>query len=343
MMSLTHIAIAFAGAAAIPGNDDPFCFVLAGIGSLIPDIDTTKSLPGKILFPIARFLEDRGEHRGVTHSYLFTVILAVAVFPLWSLYDWRHWLVLPLGHFLSCRADCFTKSGVRLFWPHRGLCVAGLNPNFRLSTGSSAEIPIIAVALGIAYLMLNINTSGGMSQLFAQNFMQNKDTTITLFQKHGTRQTITANIVGRHSSGREVKGVYTVLDTVSGDVIVADASGTVYRVGYSNECQIKPTSIKSEVSAGLTAEARNQQIIEADADLWIASLSPTAYISGTLQIDDGAELRAAQNLESMQTISAGAITTFNYARARDIKPVLTGAWINSGDVIIKEVSISGTR
>lgn len=339
MMSLTHIAIAMAGAAAIPGNDSPICFLLAGVGSLIPDIDTTKSLPGKILFPVAHWLEEHGEHRGVTHSYLFTIILIVALFPLLSLYDWHHWISIPLGHFLSCRADCFTKSGVRLFWPHRGLCVAGLNPNFRLSTGSSAEIPIIAVALGVAYLMLNINTSGGMSQLFAQNFMQNKDTAVQMFQKHGTRQAIEVDIIGRSTQG-EVKQRYQVIDVISGDLIVADSAGTPYRVGFSEECQIKPTSIKAKVSSPVAIKTFEQKILEADSDQWIASLSPAAYLIGSLSIDDGAELRQPQQLNSMPVITVGAETTLNYARVKDLAPI-SQSWITSGNVIIKEI-VNGT-
>ncbi|MDR0572656.1 MAG: metal-dependent hydrolase [Tannerella sp.] len=43
--------------------------------SLIPDIDTTRSLIGKLFYPLARFINRKFGHRTITHSLLFVLFV----------------------------------------------------------------------------------------------------------------------------------------------------------------------------------------------------------------------------------------------------------------------------
>ena len=76
MMAITHAAIATAGASLLLGTAQPLPLALAVLGSQLPDIDTTTSIIGQILYPISTWIEDRFPHRSITHSLLATAVLS---------------------------------------------------------------------------------------------------------------------------------------------------------------------------------------------------------------------------------------------------------------------------
>ena len=78
MMAITHAAIAVSAASLTfgLGTNNPVALGLALLGSQLPDLDTTTSTIGQILFPVSNWLEDNFPHRSITHSLLATVTLA---------------------------------------------------------------------------------------------------------------------------------------------------------------------------------------------------------------------------------------------------------------------------
>jgi inner membrane protein len=56
---------------------NPFSIIITVFGSLLPDIDHTKSLIGKLFFPISKQIAKKYGHRTITHSlfFLFTVTI----------------------------------------------------------------------------------------------------------------------------------------------------------------------------------------------------------------------------------------------------------------------------
>ncbi len=78
MMAITHAAAATAAASLTfgLGTNNPVALGLALLGSQLPDLDTTTSTIGQILFPISNWLEDNFPHCSITHSLLATVTLA---------------------------------------------------------------------------------------------------------------------------------------------------------------------------------------------------------------------------------------------------------------------------
>lgn len=75
MLSITHAAIATCATSLIIGTADPMVLLASAIASQLPDVDTTKSYTGLILYPLARWFEDRYPHRGVTHSFMASAIV----------------------------------------------------------------------------------------------------------------------------------------------------------------------------------------------------------------------------------------------------------------------------
>jgi len=54
-MALTHAALSVAGTTLLLGEITPLGLGLSIIGSQLPDLDTTKSMMGRICYPIAIF------------------------------------------------------------------------------------------------------------------------------------------------------------------------------------------------------------------------------------------------------------------------------------------------
>ncbi len=108
-------------------------------GSLIPDIDYTKSTIGKIFRPISKYLNRRFGHRTITHSLvaMFGSFLLFAIIES-TFFDRTTTAKIYLLGFLSHLVlDMMTVQGVPLFYPFlRNPCVLPGNPNARFKTGN---------------------------------------------------------------------------------------------------------------------------------------------------------------------------------------------------------------
>ena len=108
-------------------------------GSLIPDIDYTKSTIGKIFRPISKYLNRRFGHRTITHSLLamFGSFLLFAIIESTFFGRTTTSKVYLLGFFSHLILDMMTVQGVPLFYPFlRNPCVLPGNPNARFKTGN---------------------------------------------------------------------------------------------------------------------------------------------------------------------------------------------------------------
>jgi len=163
MNSATHAAIGAAIASIFYPEID--CMAVAAISSQLPDVDSTESAIGAMVWPIARWLESTSLHRGLTHSILFCSVLSVAVTgaAIYCFGD-RSWgVAFAIGIFSSILGDCFTKQGCQLFWPLRLWCVVGLNPRRRLKSGSPVEYWIILVSGLMILINLQIQGLSGIT------------------------------------------------------------------------------------------------------------------------------------------------------------------------------------
>jgi len=121
--------------------------------SLFPDIDTTKSLIGKSLYPIAKFINHKFGHRTITHSLLF-LVLFYATIKILIYFDFiqnRDFLMIACFAVLShLILDMFTLSGVPFFYPFlKNSCVIPGNPNYRFPVGDIKSELIVTGVCGI--------------------------------------------------------------------------------------------------------------------------------------------------------------------------------------------------
>jgi inner membrane protein len=88
-----------------------FVLVFVLLGAVFVDIDSWNSKVGKRFWFLSLFLK----HRGVIHSLVGCVFfsLVVGMFNLWGGFGFF------VGYISHLVLDCFTKMGVRLFWPFK--------------------------------------------------------------------------------------------------------------------------------------------------------------------------------------------------------------------------------
>ncbi len=286
MMALTHSAIAAAAVGLSLGTTDPLVMGMAILGSQLPDLDTSTSLIGQIGFPVSRWLETRFPHRTLTHCFLATGAIALISFLLWrSGLDWKAAAALPIGHMVSCFADTFTKQGVQLFFPASAWCVFGSNPNRRLTTGGVGEYWVLAGAVALVVLNINLTGSGGIVRVAGQS-LGLKSEAISTYNQSAASQQVWAEVKGVFTSDRtRADGRYFVIDAVGSDFIVSDGKA-IYQTGQQIAIE------KLTISPGDKAQTQIQTLTFDDENAvpklqQVRSQFPDAavFVSGELTID----------------------------------------------------------
>jgi membrane-bound metal-dependent hydrolase YbcI (DUF457 family) len=96
------------------GPPSPLTLALALVLALLPDIDTPKSLVGRLLQPISITLERRLGHRTITHSLLALALVAGVAYLLFP----ASWVLLTAAYASHLVLDLLIGvQGIMLFWP----------------------------------------------------------------------------------------------------------------------------------------------------------------------------------------------------------------------------------
>jgi inner membrane protein len=122
MMARSHVVVGLATwIAAAPllhlPVANPVYLCLAVVGSLLPDVDHPKSWVGRRSRPVSTAIAATLGHRGVTHSAIAVVGLAMLL----SQAGYRRGPIaaLALGYLSHLAGDMLTPRGLRLAWPLR--------------------------------------------------------------------------------------------------------------------------------------------------------------------------------------------------------------------------------
>jgi inner membrane protein len=316
MMALTHMAIG-AAAAAFALSPSPVAMGLAVLGSQLPDIDTSNSWIGSVLFPVSRWIEKRYPHRTITHCLLCSLLLLLlsgAAGYLWpDLLPGYCWLALSIGHASACFADCFTKQGVQLFWPKPAWCVSGLNPNRRLSTGSVGEYSVLAVAILALMLNIHFNTSGGWTRAMVQA-VGLREGAIEVYNTESAKRHVFAEVKGVWVSDRaRADGKYWVLGTDGGEFVITDGKG-IYKTAQNliiERLAAKPAGEATTISKTLTF---NDQELQQDLQqLQLDNPQSAIYLSGNINVDFPEEIPRSAKPNQLQVLSlSGNNVLLNY-------------------------------
>ena len=148
--------------------------LLCAFCSLLPDIDTTKTLIGKSFYPFARFINRRFGHRTITHSLLFvlTVPIVPKVLAYFNLIHNPHLPMIAAFAVLShVILDMFTLAGVPFFYPFiKNCCVIPGNPNYRFVTGDLKSELIVTGVCGILAITMQPLFENGFWTTYNRSF-----------------------------------------------------------------------------------------------------------------------------------------------------------------------------
>lgn len=138
------------------------------VACMLPDIDHTKSLLGKMFFPISKWISRKFGHRTITHS-LSAFIPLCLIFSFFEKFYFNSTdltMVFTFGYLSHLILDMITLQGIPLFYPFtRNPCVIPANPNLRIRTGNLKSE-------GIALFIFSTLTFT-MQPLFANGFWTN--------------------------------------------------------------------------------------------------------------------------------------------------------------------------
>lgn len=132
--------------------------------SLIPDIDTPQTIPGKAVYPFAVAINRRFGHRTITHSLLFLAILTL----FWTFLsrfiglDSIYTKILLFAFISHLILDMITIQGVPLFYPfRRNPCVLPADPAYRFTTNNArSETILFTILILLAFTMFPLFTQG---------------------------------------------------------------------------------------------------------------------------------------------------------------------------------------
>lgn len=126
--------------------ENPIYISVTILGSLLPDIDHTKSWIGMSIYPIAKWISRNYGHRTITHSIFF--LLAIFLISLFIEKNFREDYSISIILFFSILShlifDMVTLAGIPLFYPfYKNPCVLPANPEMRIRSGNIRQEGII--------------------------------------------------------------------------------------------------------------------------------------------------------------------------------------------------------
>jgi inner membrane protein len=347
MMNSTQAVFSVALTSLAMGTADPVLLGTAAIASQFPDLDTSKSWIGRLppLSLAARWIEKRYSHRTLTHSFLFSLGLAVVTFPI-SLWNQSLWIALNLGYFLGWYADNFTKQGVCAFFPHPGRLVTPGNPRLRMSTGSSAEYFLLVVLVCVAIAIINLNTSGGILKAFNQTLGLSSGA-VEIVAAEQNQYLLMAQIKGRNTLTQQaVQGQFEVVQPLTQtDLLVKDRQGRLYRAGETQGSQILITQVQIQRLRNAKQSVREIRL-EDEAIAEALSRIPQSdrvYLSGLLTVEDAEDLVPPNypdrfNAIRVQPGSGIASVHLEAASPAEVVRVL-GDYSASGSLIVRSIHV----
>lgn len=313
MMAVTHSLISATGVILVLGDSSPLVVGAAILGSQLPDIDTTESAIGRLLFPLARFIEDRFPHRSLTHSFLFTLGIAITCIPIYLYGNPKIALALPLGHLLAIFSDTFTKQGVQLLYPSPMWIITGTNPNTRLSTGSKGEFWLIGLVVIALLISLNIRTQGGFKKS-VDSFLGLESGIVNVYNSDGKNHHIFVRVDGVKADDRSVIAKeFLLIGAGAKQLILADSKGI-----YKTEVDILPKRLISRIGATATTKLdvisfNEDELFSKLVEIYQANKNSLIYLTGSLTVDSPEEINFTPTPNQLAPITVnGSTVTLEY-------------------------------
>lgn len=148
---------------------NPIFITATLFGSLLPDIDHTKSWIGKAFYPIAKWLSVNYGHRTITHSVFFLIGICLLSFFIEKNFraDYSISIILFFSVLSHLIFDMVTLQGIPLFYPfYKNPCVLPANPEMRIRSGNiRQEGVILFIFCFLTFFMQDLFANGFWSTI----------------------------------------------------------------------------------------------------------------------------------------------------------------------------------
>jgi inner membrane protein len=315
MMTLTHLAISGLMTSLILGTADPVVVGTGAIAGLLPDVDISNSPAGRVLFPIARYLEKHFTHRSCTHSIVASLAIGAVVYGLAasSAISWQLAHAIEIGYTFGYLVDAITKSGIQLFFPSNLRCVVPGNRKLRLSTGSNWEYGILVLVVSLLLLVLSVNTQGGIAFTFNEILATPRGVQDLMNQKGSSHQII-VHIDGVRTFDRaRIKDDFVVVEQKDAHTFTIHPISTpdeLYQVSNRPDMghQIVSERITGKVGRKITTKIESVTWVEEEI---LPKLDQTLdkypdaqiYLTGSIEIDDPEQISIQAKPQQLATVT----------------------------------------
>jgi inner membrane protein len=339
MLTITHLLVGAASVGMAAQTTNPVPILIGAIASLLPDIDISTSPAGRVLPFISRPLEQRFSHRSATHSLLASITLATVTYGLWFAIPAIPLVIvhaLNIGYFAGWFLDCFTKSGVEMFYPLGVRCVCPGNRNLRISTGSPAEYWLMVFVVAIAVWTFQLNNTGGLVKNF--NALIAAPSGVTeLYNRKGGNQIIYAEYEGVWAGNRAPVTEEAPIIATNGEGFLVLQDDQVVKVGTEADSTIIVNRIRGREGEPAVITTDTIYLDDEPPDLLEDYIQPMTFLSGQLTIDDPTALRLEQSAFAFAPIrNAGGFVTLDHAPIEMAIYLLQDQYVR-GSVTIKTI------
>ena len=289
--------------------------VCAIIGSVLPDVDSPNSYIGRVLPYASIPIERQWGHRTITHSLLCLLALP---FIIWPLLIWQPscYSAVLLGYMSHIVADCATKSGVPLFYPHPAACVFPGSAKYRIKTGSIGERYLLIGLLLMLLIFMPILNMGGIWKSF-RYLMATPSAAYADYRSADTETVLTFEGRWRHTR-----------EHVRGEGVILDARPALFWIIFNGQvetCGEHGTILPDKVRVRETDRPVQVRMLQLKNETWeqlVNQLPQNSFVSGQLKASD--TFSPGHEAPNTITITSRSLK-FQFARKEDIsrlQPVL---------------------
>lgn len=230
--------------------------VAAGIGALLPDIDTPKSAMGHLI-KASTSIERRFGHRQITHSLIFFGLCAVVCLPL-LIWNWLIYAGLLLGVTSHLMIDMVNLSGVPLLYPYPGRFVFPEPKEARIEVGSKREWVLLTILLVLVLGFTPVSVIGYKSLFY--RLSQNPYWAIEEAKKYAPNHELTMTVQGLWKETQlPVEGEFRLLAIQENGFIAAQGE-RVYFLSHTPFTAVLIHKLKLTIGPKVTKVLHSQRI-----------------------------------------------------------------------------------